>query len=311
MLYLNSFFINAKPLLEQWADAARTNRLEILDRICNYGENGLIFDKLAFRRQSDKTYLGIPSVRGIISLIGSNEPYFVADGWRAYEDLQVSLDAVRDFCRATGTRLPDAALGSDHRSKWLEAREVAPAKRLPTPTELEQAKNLYRKRQDASRAWEQQPRIKVAPAGGLRPRPTPRAAAVSEGGEVGQSAKHRASHPAEAPVIPAAANQGLAHSEDDSQRAAVKPGLGQNPPSPPVGKPLRQMELQADSDLTVKRHRGYAQQDEEIIKEVQELVRRHRVSAWRALEMIPDDRLPGTGTASSRRKRIHNKIPKV
>src|SRR5262245_26831855 len=117
MHYSDSSFVSAKPILEQWADAAHTNSLEILARICSFGENGLIFGYFAFRRRSDKTYLGIGAAQVIISRISSSNPYLAEDGQKAYEDLQISLEAVRDFCRVTGTRLPDAALGGDHRSK--------------------------------------------------------------------------------------------------------------------------------------------------------------------------------------------------
>ena len=174
MLYMDSCFISAKPILEQWALAARTYDLDILDRVCNYGENGLIFNKLAFKRMSDRTaILDISAVRRIVELIKSREPNFHLDGLAAYGDLQISREAVQDFCRVTGTRLPDAALGNDHRSKWLEAWEVAPPKRAPTPTELEHAERLRQERQKTSRAWERQHRIKVLPVRGSRPRPVP------------------------------------------------------------------------------------------------------------------------------------------
>ena len=73
------------------------------------------------------------------------------DGRAALSDLLVSRQAVQDFCRITATRLPEAALGADHRSAWLGARCLAPEDRLPTEDELSRARELYGRRDEARR----------------------------------------------------------------------------------------------------------------------------------------------------------------
>lgn len=66
----------------------------------------------------------------------------------------------------------------------------------------------------------------------------------------------------------------------------------------------------AQSATPIERWPGHKRADEVIIARVLKLMAEHNVSAWGGLGMIPDEDLPGTGTAKSRRERIHRRIKK-
>jgi hypothetical protein len=78
---------------------------------------------------------------------------------------------VRDFCRVTGTRLPDAALGREDRGDWLQVSHMAPPMRDPTPAEITAVETILRNRHQARRQKEEKrARFGVVRCSGPRPR---------------------------------------------------------------------------------------------------------------------------------------------
>jgi hypothetical protein len=172
MLYNDSVYDPVESVLEEWATAAGTSRLEILRRLCCFGDHGLIFDRWAFRLRYTRTYLDTRRVQQIVEASASATRELQSDSAAALKELMVSREAIRDFCRVTGTRLPDAALGSKHRTLWLDVTHVAPPGRPPTARELEALKLLYTRRAEvrAQRQSEAHQGFKVLKARGARPR---------------------------------------------------------------------------------------------------------------------------------------------
>jgi hypothetical protein len=89
-------------------------------------------------------------------------------------DILVAIEAIRDFCRVTKTRLPDVAMGSHRRVDWLQFDHMAPPPQEPSSLDIAAAETLWQQRDLTRRQKEAKTagRIRVLRVGGSRPRPT-------------------------------------------------------------------------------------------------------------------------------------------
>lgn len=278
MRYLESFFIRAEPIISEWAEAEGASPEKILRRLFNFGKKGLVFDDFCFRRTSDKCIIGLARISHIALLLQSDNAIQRRDGEAAFKDLQVSIDAVQDFCRVTHTRLPDSALIGQARSAWTDYVSTVPPDRAPTEGELE---------------WMRVFRTAAGPS-----RVEKRAAASISLSKVRGFPPSRKS-PREIHEM-----SGCAHGTAASEG---QPPVSASAPSAPAEATTKDR----SSTRSARKWRGYVEKDNEIIPWVLALMDEKGISCNAAVEKIPDDRLAGTGTPESRRKRIYKRIPKT
>ena len=306
MHYMGSFFVPLKPMLDEWAELAREDKAEILRRLVFHGCRGLVSSSWHSRSRSSRQFLGLAPLAQIVTALSNDHPKVRCDGEAALADILVAVDAVRDFCRVTETRLPDAALGAERRGDWLLATHMAPPMQEQTAAETAAAQEILRqqfhkreqeekKRADRRKSASSklsicsggavEDRIPVLPVGGSRPRaPAQDTAVLAQPTNVTQMTE------------PCEAQDGI-----------TAPKLVANTVMIP-GTPGTSGDCGV---VPVKRWAGYNQQDKEIILSIQRSVQEHRISSWAALQEIPDHELPGNGTPVNRRKRIHRKIQKT
>lgn len=141
MDYTKSAFIRLDDVISEWARSANEHKAEILRRLCEFGSSGLVFHRRAFKQAGEPISGTLPVLR-IASALFSTEAVIRADAKAALAEVRISADAVRDFCRVTQTRLPDAALGLESRGNWLNVMHIAPPCRDPDASEIEAAEKL-------------------------------------------------------------------------------------------------------------------------------------------------------------------------
>jgi hypothetical protein len=274
----DSLFVPLKPVIEEWSANSSLDRAKVLWNLWRYGSKRVVLHLAAFRSRSSGVYHGHHLLSPIAAALAAASPTVRGDGEAALADVLVSAEALRDFCRVTATRPPDIALGRASRLEWLFAQNPAPPSREPTAAEVEAAEKIRLARQEKAeelrargKSWERG-RIAVLSRARRPGAPQPRP------GSSGES--------------PRAANDGGVPSAE--KPIPAQPG-GVRRGATPVAK-----------------YEGYRQQDQKLAERVAEMMASGCYgSSWAALLAIPDADLPGSGTAESRRKRIHRRIPKT
>jgi hypothetical protein len=286
MHYMDSSFVPLKPILDEWAELAGEGIAQVLQRLCLCAQHGLIFHAIALRNRSRSKFVGDAALVSIVASLSSEHPTVRSDGEVALTDILVSRDAVQDYCQLTSTRLPDAALGLQHRGDWLVAKHLAPpvfsshqmvelAEHWKRFCEARKEKRAARERARAALL----PRFGVIRSRSSRPRVSRLGASTSQ---YSTSARAAAQNTA---VVAQSTIACVSNSNDEpceAQDGITAPKLVANTVTTP-GTPG----TSGDCDVV------------------------HGISSWAALRKIPDYELPGNGTPDSRCKRIHRKIQKT